>query len=763
MTAVSDQMVKGHVEYTDRAFEQDTHDAMRGDIVRGLIELITNADDAYTLLGDGMGKILVEVEHRKTSDWKVVVKDRASGMTQEVLVAKIVKLAERVSGFESGRAVRGNLGRGAKDVSAFGPTMYESISGDQYAYLQLLTNGHYTALKKPRKVTSDDRKRLGIPRGNGTAVTVLVGVRTVCPNHGTLMERLAKHFQLRDIMSDARREVVLVNLNSRERDRLRFAPPASALLRSVVLDIPGYPGASASVVIGRLPERCDRAKTDPFRPCGLLLKGQRAIYENTLFSSESNPYASFISGRVECPYIDVIAREYDDRRDASQAPTVLNPMPIITRSRDGLQSDHPFYVALKSAVDVVLADVVREEEERIRREASRMENEKTRRSFDRLVREVARFMEDELRDAEAEVLPPGGGNGRKEPEPLVIVPGEATCYLDQIRTLTVIARREGLSEVPNVKVFVDPEGVVELVDGGEIILTPHKKRDDVMVGQLRLRPLVPDVTLLQCEVEGREAEAIVEVREEKATPPPPEPPTCLEFERPRYRIGWMKKKTIVLRAPREVFREGSVAKITSDSPGIAVLTGNVALEKDPATEGLRAEIRLDARALHAEAQVEAWIDGQVAQCHVLVSSQEEGPSLRFELVDEDQGIYRALWKDVADRAGETVKVLQIMGRHTALKRYLGDPPEFPGQETPLVKALMAEIIADNVCREIGRRVDALRTQDERPDADAFYIEHYSRLAKILPKLHALMLGVPPAPGGSSMGTSNGHHAGEAEE
>jgi hypothetical protein len=38
---------------------------MKGDIVRGLIELITNSDDAY---GDeAQGKIRVEVEHRRNT------------------------------------------------------------------------------------------------------------------------------------------------------------------------------------------------------------------------------------------------------------------------------------------------------------------------------------------------------------------------------------------------------------------------------------------------------------------------------------------------------------------------------------------------------------------------------------------------------------------------------------------------------------------------------------------------------------------------
>ena len=38
---------KGRVKYTERAFHQDAAEAMRGDIVRGLIDAITNSDDAY--------------------------------------------------------------------------------------------------------------------------------------------------------------------------------------------------------------------------------------------------------------------------------------------------------------------------------------------------------------------------------------------------------------------------------------------------------------------------------------------------------------------------------------------------------------------------------------------------------------------------------------------------------------------------------------------------------------------------------------------
>jgi hypothetical protein len=202
MVAETEFRIRGRIAYTERAFEQDAQEAMRGDIVRGLIELITNADDAYAKQGRGPGKIIVEVEHRRNAPWLVVVRDRASGMTQQEMVEKLVHVGGRTSGFEAGLAVRGNLGRGAKDLPAFGPTVWESIKDGQFAALRIESDGNYQALDWPRKATEHDRERLGIPRGNGTVATILVDDHFRCPNHSTLKTRLSQHFQLRDIVND---------------------------------------------------------------------------------------------------------------------------------------------------------------------------------------------------------------------------------------------------------------------------------------------------------------------------------------------------------------------------------------------------------------------------------------------------------------------------------------------------------------------------------------------------------------------------------
>jgi hypothetical protein len=79
----------GRVDYSERAFHQDAHGAMRGDIIRALIETITNSDDAY---GDSHGKIRVEIEHRR-GPWKVITRDRAKGMSASLMKAAITQLA----------------------------------------------------------------------------------------------------------------------------------------------------------------------------------------------------------------------------------------------------------------------------------------------------------------------------------------------------------------------------------------------------------------------------------------------------------------------------------------------------------------------------------------------------------------------------------------------------------------------------------------------------------------------------------------------
>ena len=81
-------------EIEDRYFLQTAESAMRDDIARGLVELITNGDDSYgELERNGLttsGKILIEIERRrKNKTTTVKVSDKAEGMRLEKMVNKL--------------------------------------------------------------------------------------------------------------------------------------------------------------------------------------------------------------------------------------------------------------------------------------------------------------------------------------------------------------------------------------------------------------------------------------------------------------------------------------------------------------------------------------------------------------------------------------------------------------------------------------------------------------------------------------------------
>ncbi|KUI13449.1 hypothetical protein AU191_16805 [Mycolicibacterium acapulense] len=718
-------MGKNRVQYGGRAFTQDAQAAMKGNIVRGLIELITNADDAYGPAASG--KIRVEVEHRRKSAWNVVVKDRATGMRMETMRRVFGQLGARTSGFETGQAVRGNLGRGAKDVAAFGPVTFASICENYYAEMVLEPDGTYDDPIE-RRVTDDDRQRLGIPRGSGTVVTITVDSRFRCPQHNTLVDNLSKHYQLRDINSDPRRELTLVDLNSSESEAIRYGLPSLAEEVACDIEVPGY-DAIASLRISRLPERADNPSSDPLRPEGILIKGNRAIYENTLFSLESNPHAHWFVGSLTCPTIDTLARQYDDLESGSQEHTSDNPMPIITRTRDGLEHEHPFYKALVEAAEPHLARLVKAEEKKAQ-EGGAHESARLRRALDSLGRDLAQLVDSDLREVDEDGL--GGGRGAGDTEPVRIIPANPVLYMGEDKTLSVVVLKDvGVDEF---NVDVDPEGVIEVLDQSPIELRQHPRRDDCLIGQIHLRPLIEDEeTLLTVTCGEVEAVASVYVRPERDIPDPI-PPSDLEFVRKSYQVAHGRRRSLGLRAPTDVINAaGSTrVRVTSNDAGVVVLGPEAELVFDEEQLCFVGSVSVDPRVLGATATLTATLGDAVATCEVSVRERDGGgPSLQIKIVDEVQGRFRAYVDLVND-----VTIIKIFGSHPAIKRYLGPGPDFPKQDTSEARAVIAEIVAGEAARLVMNR--KYRVAGEL-DGPAFYAEHHYYLDKYLARCHRLML------------------------
>jgi hypothetical protein len=723
---------EGRVHYTGRALRQDAAEAMGGDIVRGLVEVITNSDDSYAREGR-RGKIGVGVQHsRGTPSYLVQVRDRAAGMTTSEMHSRLAYIGERTSGFEHGLAVRGNRGRGAKDLVAFGEVKFESIKEGGLAQLILHPDGHYR-VERARPASKEDRQRLHIPRGNGTQVTINVQRRFRCPRHERLAELLERDFQLRDIMADPDREVLLAKIGDSGPPRcLRYSVDWSALeeLLSTEVAVPGYTGVTATVRAFKLPQRCDAAASGRTRSSGLLLKGERAIYDSTLLRFDSLPYAGWVAGWVECPAIDMLTREFDDRDERGEQHPDDNPIPLVSRRRSGLAPEHPFTKALFAAVEDVLEPVMDQLEEAERESSRQLESPQTRQELDRLGKEAAKLMQESLREIDEE--DPGRRPGL--PDGIAIVPEPLVVEIGSERRFSVICPRAGLEEGEEVFLRLEPEGVAVL-DSGELIpLEAHRDRVDALSARGRIRGLAVEQCLLTASVDSHEHVSLVRVVEPEPEPEPL-PPEGLEFERRRIKLGLGKRRAVELRAPATlVGKAGAEVSVRSSDPGIVVRDGQVVLARDEEFGWYVGKVRLEGRALGTTGTIEAVLGREVAELGVKVAERDDGvPDLRIEFSPEEPGAVRAYF-DPPDPGADGGQILKILVRHPTVEQVLGR--EQQNERAPQWKILLAEIVAEAIVRRVvSRRYPVTR----EVDAQTLMRDVAAWTTKILPKMQRLLL------------------------
>jgi sensor histidine kinase regulating citrate/malate metabolism len=91
------------VKYTSSAFEQDANQAMKGNVVRGLIELITNCDDAYARAKKtGKIEIIVRRTLKNGEPTQITVRDCATGLDPKSMEENFGVLGGDKSGFAEG-------------------------------------------------------------------------------------------------------------------------------------------------------------------------------------------------------------------------------------------------------------------------------------------------------------------------------------------------------------------------------------------------------------------------------------------------------------------------------------------------------------------------------------------------------------------------------------------------------------------------------------------------------------------------------------
>lgn len=378
----------GYLEPTRELYMDSRASAMKGDIIRALVELITNADDAYTT----SQPVHIHIDRKRKAPSLISVTDNATGMSAEDMRERLTKPGNRTSGFHNGAASRGLHGRGAKDVSYFGKTVFESIKNGQLSICTIEPDLSCSITTLP--ATEADHTRLNIKK-SGTRVTIHVIPGFTIPAFPFFTERFPRHFVLSSIFEN--RKVVVTE--GKCKTHVLHSEPVGTTLIEQSINMSVFPAINsvlpmAHVTIKSAPEPFDDEKHGPMAPyrySGLTVKSGVAIHEKHLFNHEASPEAQNLFGVVECPYIDELVRHYDSSSDHPR----WNNIRVLDERRDGLIHEHPVVAELFRQVGLLLDDIVSERKSQMQQQTV-IKSSQTDRWLRDAMKRVSMLLEEKL-------------------------------------------------------------------------------------------------------------------------------------------------------------------------------------------------------------------------------------------------------------------------------------------------------------------------------------------------------------------------------
>lgn len=726
---------------------QNMERAMGGKIERGLVKLATNSDDSYRDLEEQgeqvSGKIRIEIERRRKGQPSlVIVRDKAAGMSRMDMYDKLGTLGRRTSGFESGKARRGLHGRGARDIACFGTVNFESIKVDEYNHLVIPPSLRCRfAQPYSQKVTEDVRNRLGIPKGNGTMVSLEVdGGRFKVPQHETLIENFSRYYSLRDLFSNPNREITLVDIKTGREYRLRYSYPEGEIVFDDQIDFPEYPGVKAYLIIRKHSTPFQQDSTSPYRE-GILIKSGASIHDCTHFGLETDPFAWRFTGELLCEFIDTLIREYDDRDDANpdnpNHPT-NNPLRILDPLRgDGLLMGHPFTQALRSRCKGIikgLIETLKTSELPPKRDVT---NDELNRKLGKLSKEISPLLEKKLKELEEEVPPGSIKKGMIDSLGIglhIIPPEEIPIIVNEPKTFSIIVKNyEPLDESLPVDISSSSDEVKVNISSVHL----KKFSEDRTVGRTTFTVSSSKVgaeAFVEASYNGYNNLVLVKAIEQ---PPPLELPDGLSFDKPTYHLKINKEKTLTLWLKTALIDSSFSIEIISDHSGIVVKGGGkLELHKTDRSGVLIGKCRIMGQQLKARGTVTARAKGfEPTHTRVIVEDREptSAINLDFEPVEDNFGIVRYKWDD------ENPYLLKIAAKHPSISRYLGDLTDegYPGRGSPLYHAVLAEVASEALAFKVLNSVFSREGDQGRldyNDTDTYYHKHFSDFLAIAHKI-----------------------------
>ena len=495
------------LQYADRVALQQADQAIRKDVLRALVEIITNSNDSYSRLEDkghkAGGEIMIDV-WRKHKNSVIRVRDFAEGMDDARMDKVVGTYGEATSGMKEDLHVRGMWGRGLKDaIFGLGYGYVVSIRDNMfYRSSLLLKEGVPTFdLDEPAPATEELRAKHGIPEGNGTVIEIVVSREDVkIPQFENMRNYLQRHFELRTIMANQSRLIILRHLTGIDKVKdehvLSYKPPKGEMVLDEQFEIEGYPATARLQLLRSTIQLSTRGEEGDYADAGLLVISQSTVIALTMLKFENDPYASFFYGSLECDYLHDLLK---------------NDEPVLTATRDGINWSLPFAKALKESVEKRIEPLVQVERARAIQDEQIKLDKQLRKKLDKTVRELNVIASSELSERRS------SSDGKQEPPPsgLEFAPARIYVQTGQQVSLTLRAHLSG-----------------KIYKGATVFVVSDNPEVDVLTPKVKIEASEghPQIGVAKIQVEGKQvgneatvtaylgdnkAQAVVQVRSRK--------------------------------------------------------------------------------------------------------------------------------------------------------------------------------------------------------------------------------------------------------
>lgn len=724
------------LETVARGYRQQMSAAMRGDIKNGLIELITNADDAYmkriepSFTGEPIRIFLDDLDPEAfdfdfQGDIHLVasVVDEAGGIEPLRMEEKLTKYGDATSNLVEGGISRGIFGRGAKDVSIFGYASFQTIRDGEYFELTFSPEGG-GASDEIGQANEARRQALSLPDGvSGFKASIIVNsenAKTV-PSFGLLVKSLQDEAQLRFILQT--RYVTLEDRRSGRGKAVQLSPTHEVgdLILEETYQLPEFAESIRLKVFKLSQEQEGEASSTSNH--GMLVHSGRVAFENSWFGMRQQSGAEWLRAELDLPgALKVIE---NDNKVGLASGSLVDP------GRRGLNQKHPYFSAALAAATPDLLTVMRKVSSE--KQSEKGESDKLRQANKVASEAVGKILKQFFEDLDDE---PVGLGDEKIISEFDVIPPLIRVPLNSKKTLSLRADAK-LTDLP-LNVVMEDGGfggkALEAQFGPGIKLEwqdhPRLKK---RIGQWRFESLGEEGVFLVTFSLGDQVarcQIVVSNIDEEEEPNP----ESMQFEKAKVQASLNRGKRLVLVAPIELV--GSTVRLASQGLELTEIPEQVIFGSS--ASGSRAEVafRIATGPKEGSTLVVATNEetGDQAQVEVIVAMDTSlrGFMPNFRVSAAENPRRRAVFRMV-----DGIWTSTIFARHQSFNGVFGDlaGEKFENESSDDVRSTIAITHAEQVAGFMTEREAEARPGYDVARILTSFFSYQENLAGILGRIY----------------------------